>query len=254
MQLRTPAGNVPVTAPLLEVSKISDAGIGTFAEVRCVGRARLRELHSGSRARGSPFRDARSVDGEAGATNAVLRVRELHAACHYLDWQLGLTQGHPAAVLEPARELQELQPGVRSLAESSSRAVRLARPAARFSSGLDELVASRRSSLLSSRSAECMHAPSLERLPLWHEGRRWDDELWAARPDLEATVGEASGGDDAELVLLSFAACAPLSSFERLHALDTTITLERLASAATALERQRARLAAMLALRHAALG
>ena len=66
--------------------------------------------------------------------------------------------------------------------------------------------------------------------------------------------GGGGGGVDAELVLLSFAACAPLSGFERLHALDTTFTLGRLRSAASALERQRARLAAQVALRRAALG
>ena len=186
MQLETPAGNVPVIAPLLEVSKLSDCGQeGTFVEVRCVGRARMRDVHRDGRASVSPFRDARcrldADESTDAAIAAVQRVKELHASCHALDLQLRQTE----AVAEEAQawralEMQELSPGVRKLEEGAAGgappprgANRLARPAASFVRGLDELMDSRRSTLLAQAAAEGMYEPSLERLPLWHESRRW---------------------------------------------------------------------------------
>lgn len=66
-------------------------------------------------------------------------------------------------------------------------------------------------------------------------------------------IKSASDGyaSQAELTLLGFAAYASLSPFERLYALDTTLTTGRLHRAAKALDRQRSRLAAMVALRRA---
>ena len=51
MSFMTPNGNVPSIAPLFEVKTISDGTAGTFAEVHCVGRARLRERRGDGRER-----------------------------------------------------------------------------------------------------------------------------------------------------------------------------------------------------------
>ena len=292
MELITPNGNIPSVAPLLEVKKISEGYAGSFAEVSCVGRARLRERRGDGKATVSPFRDA---DLDPGRTETGLstlrRVIELHDACHALDNELTeladrLQVPEVAPMQQQAHELQQNPiPRVFHLGETAapdppaaSATVRMARRPARFRAPLRELVARHQETLLSQAAAQCMlPSPSLERLPLW------------------AGSDAPHAASDAKLVLASFAASASLSSFERLRcvtlikashrypsnphahgaalcpqsstqplqvprvhrcshpcchsALETTLTIERLQCASRALERERDRLGAMLALR-----
>eukprot|EP00966_Prymnesium_polylepis_P040579 941628-Prymnesium_polylepis.2 len=246
MQLLTPAGNIAAVAPLLEVVSISSAAGFTFADVRCVGRARLRTLEGGSgRATISAYRDADTdvVDSDSTSLTArvLQRTRELHHECYLLSQELAGAEELPL----PERLRAPIVPvpgGAHRAATGSPAApvpgVRMARRPANFVNTLTEQAACQRSALLAQAAAECMWpSPSLERLPLWS----------GSGDGLPAPPGLASS--EAELVLLSFAACAALSPFERLRALETPRTLERLRRANDALARQRDRLSATLALR-----
>lgn len=257
MQLVTPGGNTASVVPLLEVDSISSGGTsgGTFASVRCVGRARLCAVRADGTATVNPFGDAGVEMPDIPA--AALLVRELHGRCHALGAQLLEPPQPPPSEQQQAprslaqriltkRQLEDSRPT--ELAESqptsawssdeavgpssAPAAVRLARPPARFAKSLDEQMEHSRSTLLAQAGAQHLWPmPSLKRLPLWSSHDR-----------------SANADEDSELVLLSFAACAPLSPFERLHALEATLTVERLQHAAKALQRQRARLSAKLAL------
>lgn len=239
MQHTTPAGNVPNVAPLVEVISLSEAGVDTFATIRCVGRCRLREVRSSrTRAVVSPFCDASSALNEASAAESVAqRVVELHATCFELDRSIAALEGQPQPKMVGIQAGLADDPAMRSAEESArddpTRGVRMARHPALFHTGLHEQMAVARGVLLGQAAAQLMWPePSLARLPLW---------------------GDSGDGEPgAEQVLLSFAAHGNLSPFERLRALDTTLTADRLHNAATALSRQQARLAAMLALRRAA--
>ena len=254
MQLQTPAGNVCSVAPLLELVSISTAAGFTFADLRCVGRARLRTLERGSgRAKLSAFGDADMdvVDSGYDAAEVLQRTRQLHHECYALSQELAGLQAQERAeelalpLPERRRAPAVSQPeydAARCAATGSSTApvpgVRMARRPARFTNTLSEQAECQRSALLAQAVAECMWpCPSLERLPLWS----------GSGSGLPASDGLAS--IEAELVLYSFAACAALSPFERLRALETPRTLERLRRANDALARQRDRLSAKLALR-----
>ena len=210
----TPNGNVPSIAPLFEVKTISDGTAGTFAEVHCVGRARLRERRGDGRATISPFGDASSdvdrLDSDGPAVALLRRVVELHEACHALDQELAKLQQAPefAPSQRPAHELQSTPPRVGRLGgdptphaqRGVTASVRMARRPVRFSSPLGDVINRQRETLLGQAAAQCMWpSPSLERLPLW-------------------TGSEGPlASQHAELVLASFAASASLSPFERLR-------------------------------------
>lgn len=258
--LKTPAGNTPIVAPLLEVRSISDdPHLGMFVELSCVGRARLRNLHVGcdlTQAVVSPFRDGRIAGGltGSGAAAAARRVKLLHGSCYALHQELSrLEQPQPArqpqqAVVERSRGALRTQPAYDGVVTPTRAAARMARPPARFASPLRVQIDKRREALLSQPGAQCMWpAPTLDRLPL----------LSGAAEDHRGDAGYDGAGYhgavDAELVLLSFAAHASLGPFDRLRALDTSDTVGRLRDAGNALRRQRDRLAATLALRRATL-
>lgn len=249
LELVTPGGNIAAVSPLIEVASLIDMGESVLADIRCVGRARLREKkrRDGS-AVVSPFYDASlhaGSDGE-GVTEAVNHAFELHAACLDLDERLSaLSERTPETLLSP------LAPAAARSA-ISARAVptdktpppgaRKARRPARLSAPLPELLAASRDTILSQPAAQCMWpVPSLERLP-----------MWSAEQNGELLLPGGLVRNEAELSLLSFAACTSLRPFERLHALETTLPVHRLRHAATALQRHRNQLSAMLALSQAA--
>tara|TARA_B110001452_G_scaffold91727_1_gene75576 strand:+ start:307 stop:1344 length:1038 start_codon:yes stop_codon:yes gene_type:complete len=264
--LKTPAGNTPIVAPLLEVRSVSDdPELGTFVELSCVGRARLRNLHFAgdlTRAVVSPFRDGRIAGGltGSGAAAAARRVKLLHGSCYALHQELSRleVQLQPQPAEQPQQAVVERRRGaVRPeqpaydgvvVPTRAAPAQRMARKPARFVSPLRVQVNKRRETLLSQPGAQYMWPkPTLDRLPL----------MSGAAEDHRGDAGYAGAGyhgaTDAELVLLSFAAHASLGAFDRLRALDTSDTVERLRDAGNALRRQRDRLAATLALRRAAL-
>ena len=95
--------------PLVEVSRLSDSGeSGSFADLRCVGRARIVELQRDGRAVVNPFRDADSdADADADGDGAcdAKRVQEVHDECHVLHRELArLHRPEEAMWSQPARE------------------------------------------------------------------------------------------------------------------------------------------------------
>ena len=125
MQLITPGGNVASVAPLLEVVRISDLDtIGSFVDVRCVGRSRLHKIATNGKALVSPFGDTQTsveearLDAEATGdlgwglypdlAAVAHSVEDLHGSCYELHKALtDLEVGGPVGGREAATDAVE---------------------------------------------------------------------------------------------------------------------------------------------------
>lgn len=224
--LFTPQGNVASVTSLLEIEEFRTGAeeIGVWANLKCVGRVKLKELETTEFDYLSGgvelFTDSLPTEERAEDDAAAAELRELHASVREMEERL-TEAGEGAAVAEAIGREARVEWGheVRDGSEEAGL-------------GLEALV-ERRSGVLRSAGQD---APP--------------------RESLLAAVASGWGvesEEEAQRQLLSFSASATLSPSARAQALGMRSGAERLAAATAVLKEQQRRLSALLMLRDAGL-
>jgi len=272
--LITPRGSVAAVTTLLEMEEFRREEFGVWAQLKCVGRVKLREVRESDylyvAALVEPFFDAPSPVPQGLASSSSRRpsaaapsdeAAEMAAeVASRLASEAAAAAGvSEEAVLAAATDLlANLESEVREVHESV-RAMRV--KLRRAEEGKDEGKGGKDDRVTWGHEVRDETLELEVPLDKVYEKRR--GVLTSAGPDaaplscLSEPLGEVwnvKSEADAERQLLSFAAAATLSPSERAQALGMTDTDERLTHVLCALRQQQRRLAALLALKDAGPG